>query len=123
MIDKGCPSADDPLTRAVKRLKILLSGRFDRHEPHCWARGGFVNSFGIRGVVLRSFDERLHEAWIDQQNPAAISEKAPALIVRAGTRLHRDRLWSQLFDGLDQLGAAYLTLSCGPHSSNIKDGR
>jgi hypothetical protein len=52
MIDKGCPGADDAVPGAVKRLKILLSGRFDRHEPHCWARGGFVNSFGIRRVVL-----------------------------------------------------------------------
>src|ERR1700758_4590448 len=97
MIDKSCPGADDAVTRAVKRVKILLFGRFDRHEPHCWARGGFVNSFGIRRVVLGSFDKRLHEAWIDQQNPAAASsEKAPAPIVRAGARLHRDRLWSQL---------------------------
>ena len=108
MVDKGCAGTDDAIPRAVKRLKILLFSRFDRHEAHRRAHSRFINSFGIRRVVLGSFDEWLHEARIDQENPMARGKKAPAPIVRAGASLHRDRLWSQFFDRLDQLRAARL---------------
>ena len=108
MVDKGRSSTDDAITRAMKRLKILLFGRFDRHEAHRRAQSRFIDSFGIRRVVLGSFDEWLHEARIDQENPMARSKKAPTPIVRASARLHRDRLWSQFLDRLDQLGPTRL---------------
>jgi hypothetical protein len=40
----------------MERLEILLFLGFHRHRAHAGARGGFRDSFGIRGIVLVSFD-------------------------------------------------------------------
>jgi hypothetical protein len=109
MVDERGSSADNALPRTMKRLQILLLSGFDRNEPHCRARSGFVNSLCIRRVVLGPFDEGLHEPWIDQKNPTTIGKKAPAPMVRAGARLHRNSLRSQFLDRFKQFGAARLT--------------
>ena len=59
MVDKGGSSTNDTLASTMKRLQVLLFDRFDRHKTHCRAQGCFVNCFGIRRVIFRSFDERL----------------------------------------------------------------
>ena len=66
MIDKGGSSADDSVAHAMERLQVLLFDRLDKDEAHGRTHGCLVSSFGVRRVVLRSFDERLHEAWVDQ---------------------------------------------------------
>jgi len=92
----------------MERLQILLFGRFDRNEAHRRAQSCFINSLCIRRIVLGSLDERLHKTRIDQQNPMAISKKAPTPIVRAGAGLHRNGLRSQFLDRLEQFGSTRL---------------
>ena len=94
---------------AMKRLQILLLGGLDRHEPHRRPQSGFVNSLGIRRIVLGSFDEGLHKPGIDQQDPAVIGKKTPAPIMRAGASFHDDGFRTQLLNGLKKSRATDLT--------------
>jgi hypothetical protein len=75
VIDERGSGVVNAIPYAMKRLQILLANGFDRNEAHRRTYRRLINRLRIRRIVLRPFDERLYEAWVDQSDGAAFGEE------------------------------------------------
>ena len=103
MVDQSRALADQLVTSTMKRLKVLLVPRLHRHEAHRRTHRRFEDRLRVDRIVLRAFDEGLHETRVDEAHNAACGEPASTPMMRARTRLHRDCRRCQVADDLSQL--------------------
>src|SRR5262245_57022609 len=72
------------MARAMERQAALLLGRLGLNEPHVWPANGLADCLRICGIVLLSFDVRLHIRRRHQPNGVAKRLEFPRPMMRRG---------------------------------------
>lgn len=99
MIDQSGALRDESVACSVQHLQILLLSRLHWHKPHGRTQCGLVDRLRIDRVILRAFDERHNEAWVNKTNRESHRLETTPPMMSAGTGLHGNASGGKFLNG------------------------